>query len=118
MDLSKLEERVNAANQRINKAAELQELFDLLEKKFIEQEDTINAITQLLESVLDNIDNTPVLDDARQRVERIIQNHGKEGLADATRLIENKKVSFAVNSETSYPRPVAGSSPWYDADKG
>jgi hypothetical protein len=114
MDITKLEARVNAANKRLNKAAELAELFDLLEKKFMEQEGTIDAISGLLESMLVNVENASILDDASQRMGTIVDGQQKIETTVAPRLIENREEP----KEAERPRPAAESSPWAEADKG
>ena len=74
MDTNNLEERVNVANQKLDKILQLLNLFNKLEEMVLEQKETIGALNAHLVSLLDNIENAPVLDDAVQRAKSIIEN--------------------------------------------
>lgn len=117
MDTTKLEERVlekrvNIANKKLNKIAQLLNLFDKLEEKVLEQEKTIGTLTSQLVSVLDNVDNVLVLDDAVQRVESIIENYKEKKVSSSLPPNKNYKENVIMDS----PRPIADASPRLDED--
>ena len=117
MDTTKLEERVlekrvNIANKKLYKIAQLLNLFDKLEGKVLEQEKTIGTLTSQLVSVLDNVDNVLVLDDAVQRVESIIENYKEKKVSSSLPPNKNYKENVIMDS----PRPIADASPRLDDD--